>query len=83
MGFFTGLLTLPFAPVRGVVWIGEQVQEVAERELYDPTVIRQRLTEVAEAREDGEISEEEANDLEEELVRRLLSAGPPSSGLEV
>jgi hypothetical protein len=30
MGFFTGLLTLPLAPVRGVVWVADQLMEVAE-----------------------------------------------------
>ncbi|MBT2392559.1 MULTISPECIES: c-type cytochrome biogenesis protein CcmI [Streptomyces] len=83
MGLFTGLLTLPLAPVRGVAWIAERVHEEANREFTDPAVIRRRLEEVQEARESGEISEEEAADLEEELVRRLLAAGPPRGGLEV
>ena len=32
MGLFTGLLTLPLAPVRGTVWIAEQLAAEAERE---------------------------------------------------
>jgi cytochrome c-type biogenesis protein CcmI len=83
MGLFSGLLTLPLAPVRGVVWIAERVYEEANREFADPAVIRRRLEEVQEARESGEITEEEAAGLEEELVRRLMAAGPPSGGLEV
>ena len=35
MGLISGLLTLPLAPVRGTVWIGEQVLEQAERERND------------------------------------------------
>ena len=31
MGLFTGLLTLPLAPVRGTVWIAEQLAAEAER----------------------------------------------------
>lgn len=72
MGLFTGLLTLPLAPVRGVVWVAEQVREQAERELYDPAVIRQRLDEVERAREQGEIDADEAAELEEQLIARLM-----------
>lgn len=74
MGLFTGLVTLPLAPVRGVVWLAEQVQEQAERQLYDPQRIVRLLEEVAEARDAGEISEEEAARQEEELVN-LLAEG--------
>ncbi|WP_432585112.1 c-type cytochrome biogenesis protein CcmI [Streptomyces sp. HD1123-B1] len=82
MGLFTGLVTLPLAPVRGVAWIAEQIREEARRQLYDPAVIQQRLEEVAQARERGELDEEEAAELENELVRRLMSGGPPTGGME-
>ncbi|GAA0321241.1 gas vesicle protein GvpG [Actinoallomurus spadix] len=74
MGLFTGLVLLPLAPVRGVVWLAEQVQEQAERQLYDPQRIVRLLEEVAEARDAGEISEEEAARREDELVN-LLAEG--------
>lgn len=83
MGLFTGLVTLPLAPVRGVVWIAERIQEEALRQTEDPTALRRRLAEVDRAREAGEISPEEAAREEEQLVRRLLAAGPPLGGLEV
>lgn len=72
MGLFTGLVSLPLAPVRGVVWLAERVQEQAEGEFYDPGAIRRQLEEVDEAREAGEISEDEAAELEEQLLQRLL-----------
>lgn len=72
MGLFTGLLTLPLAPVRGVTWIAERVLEQAEQEYYDPAVIRRKLEEVARAREAGEIDEDEAAELEEDLITRLM-----------
>lgn len=72
MGLFTGLLTLPLAPVRGVVWVAEQVCEQAEQELYDPAVVRQRLDEIERAREKGEIDADEAAELEEQLIARLM-----------
>ncbi|KAK1177478.1 gas vesicle protein GvpG [Streptomyces sp. NPDC059679] len=83
MGLITGLLTLPLAPVRGVAWIAEQLRQEALRELYDPTVIHQRLEEVAEARESGELSDEEAAELESELVDRLMRGSQSAGGLEV
>jgi cytochrome c-type biogenesis protein CcmI len=83
MGLVTGLLTLPLAPVRGVVWIAEQVRQEALRQTEDPAAIRRRLAEVDRARTDGDISPEEAARLEEELVRQLLDSGPPLGGLEV
>ena len=74
MGLFTGLLTLPLAPVRGTVWVAEQIREQAEEEFYDPSRIRRRLDEVDRMRENGELSDDEATALEDELVDRLLVA---------
>ena len=72
MGLITGLLGLPLAPVRGTVKLAEVVLEQAEREFYDPDVIRRQLEEVDDALADGRISAEEAERLEEELVQRLM-----------
>ncbi|MEV6012940.1 c-type cytochrome biogenesis protein CcmI [Streptomyces sp. NPDC051976] len=83
MGLVTGILTLPLAPVRGVVWIAEQLRDEALRQTEDPAVIRRQLAEVDRARDSGELSNEEADEQEEELVRRLLASGPPLGGLEV
>ena len=71
MGLFTGLLTLPLAPVRGTIWIAERLLEEAERELSDPALIEQQLEAAESAHERGEISEEELADIEDELLRRL------------
>ena len=71
MGLFTGLVTLPLAPVRGTVWIAERLLEEAERQLNDPAVIEQQLLD-AEARHGrGEITDEELEQIEDELLRRL------------
>jgi hypothetical protein len=74
MGLIKGLLTLPLAPVRGTVWVAEQVQEEAERQYYDPAVIRRELEEVDRLRTAGEISEVEAEELEDALVERLMES---------
>lgn len=73
MGLFTGLVTLPLAPVRGVTWLAERLQEQAEQELYDPTAIRRQLEEIEDARAAGEMSDDDAAELEEELLNRLLA----------
>jgi hypothetical protein len=72
MGLITGLLTLPLAPVRGTVWIAEQVQEQAEAELYDESAIRAALIELETAREAGELDEQELAEAEDALVERLM-----------
>lgn len=74
MGFITGLLTLPLAPVRGTVWIAEQILEQAESEFYDEGVIHAQLMEIQAAREAGEIDEETAAEAEDILVERLITA---------
>ena len=72
MGLITGILGLPLAPLRGTVWAAEQVRRQAEEEFYDPGRIRAQLEEVARQRTSGELSEEEADAWEEELVGRLM-----------
>jgi chorismate mutase len=72
VGLLTGLLGLPLAPARGVVWLAEQIREHAEEQYYDPARIRAQLEQVDEARRSGEISEEEAAELENELLQRLM-----------
>jgi chorismate mutase len=74
MGLITGLLGLPLAPVRGTVAVAEQVRRQAEREFYDPGRIRRELEEVDRLRNAGELTDEEADAWEEELVDRLLAS---------
>ena len=74
MGLIVGLLTLPLAPVRGTIWIAEQILEQAEAELNDEGAIREQLEAIQAAREAGEISEEEAAAAEDLLLERLIAA---------
>ena len=60
MGLLSGILLLPLAPVRGTVWVAEQVLEQAEEEFYDPATIRAQLEQVERLREAGELTEDEA-----------------------
>ena len=74
MGLLTGLLTLPLAPVRGVVAAAEQVKRQAEEQFYDPVRIREELEHVDQLRSQGDLTEEEATAWEDELVERLMVA---------
>jgi hypothetical protein len=74
MGLFTGLLTLPLAPVRGAAWVAEQVLQEAERQLYDENRIRAELLQLELDAEDGKLDPEEQRRQEEELFERLATA---------
>jgi hypothetical protein len=82
VGFFTGLLTLPLAPVRGVTWVVEQVADEVERELYDEANIRRELLQLELEYEDGDIDETERLAREEELFERLAIAQERRAGSE-
>jgi hypothetical protein len=73
VGLITGLLTLPLAPIRGTVWLGERIQEAAEEELYDDSSIRAELLELEALRESGEFEERELADAEDALIERLVA----------
>jgi hypothetical protein len=73
MGLLTGLLGLPLAPLRGTLAAAEQIRRQAEREFYDPGVIRAQLEEVDRRGAAGELSDEEATAWEDELVERLMA----------
>jgi hypothetical protein len=83
MGLITGLLTLPLAPVRGVGGLGEQLEAEARKQWSDPAAVRRELAAVEAAYEAGELTEEQRDARQDELVARLLpapSSGPPMPG---
>jgi len=75
MGLLTGLLTLPLAPVRGTMWIAEQIAEQAALELDEERAIRRQLAEAELRYELGELTVEELEEIEDELLERLRLAG--------
>jgi hypothetical protein len=74
VGFFTGLVTLPLAPVRGAAWVAEQVADEADRQLYDEEQIRREMMQLELDHDDGEIGDEERADMEDALLDRLAIA---------
>jgi DNA-binding SARP family transcriptional activator len=71
VGLFTGLLLLPLAPVRATVWIAEKLAAYAEGEFADERSIRRLLVEAEQALDAGEISEDEYEQIEDQLLERL------------
>ncbi|MDT0396559.1 MULTISPECIES: gas vesicle protein GvpG [Streptomyces] len=80
MGLISEVLLLPFAPVRGSGWVVQQVLREAERIYYDPATIRAELARLEERLESGEVSEEEFDRQEDELLDRLETATRTGAG---
>jgi hypothetical protein len=85
VGLIKEVLLLPLAPVRGTIWIAEQLAEEAERQL-DPRAARRRaLLELEERLEAGEIDDEEYDRLEDELLQAwttTMSGGSEHGGVD-
>ena len=63
------LLTLPITgPIEGVAWIGEQILERANAELDDKENLQKKLLALQLAFDLGEMSEEDFEEQEEELL---------------
>jgi uncharacterized membrane protein len=77
MGLLSGLLTLPLAPVRGVMLIAELLEEEAARELAAQQSPDRALADLEAARAAGEISEEEFRQAETDLLDQLIAARAP------
>lgn len=75
MGLLTALVTLPLAPVRGVVWVAEQVADEAEHQLYDPARLRSELLRLELDHDMGLVDDAEYEQRSDELARAIAAAG--------
>jgi len=84
MGVIKELLLLPLAPVRGTVWVAEQLAEEAERQLDPRAVRRRRLTELEARYAAGEIGDAEFELLEDQILLETTttSGGTRHGGLD-
>ncbi|MFF9060745.1 gas vesicle protein GvpG [Streptomyces sp. NPDC014882] len=73
MGLVSGLLLLPLAPVRGTLWVADQLLHEAQRQSHDPRVVQARLAALNRALEEGAIDEAAFEKEEERLLERLES----------
>jgi Gas vesicle protein G len=71
MGLVSGLVLLPLAPLRGTIWIADRLAQYAEEQLDDERAIRRLLIEAEAALEAGDLSEDEFDRIEDELLDRL------------
>lgn len=74
MGLFKELALLPLAPVRGTVWVTEQIAEEADRRLYDEENIKRELLQLELDADEGRIGDAERERLERDLFERLAVA---------
>lgn len=73
MNVFSMILGLPLAPVRGVLAVGRVLQQEAEEQLYDPSRVRREIEEIESARAAGDLSAEDAERKEEEVLGRVVN----------
>jgi len=59
------------APLKGVIWIGEKLNELVEKEFSDEGRVKEKLMELQLKFELDKISEKEYNKQEAELLARL------------
>ncbi|MGV9302391.1 gas vesicle protein GvpG [Nonomuraea sp. NPDC004354] len=79
MGLLTMVVGLPLAPLKGLIKLAEVLRDEADRQLYDPSVAKRELEEIENARDAGEISEEEAEEAMERVLLRITgqATDPP------
>lgn len=69
------LLTAPItAPLDTVTWLGKKLADKADEELNDTEELKRQLVALEARLEAGELTEEEFEELELDLVRRLQAA---------
>jgi Gas vesicle protein G len=80
MGLLKGVILLPLAPVTGLRWVTEVLAGEAERELAAQQSPARALAELDAKRANGEISDEEAEEVESRLIEAMLSEHGLSGG---
>lgn len=73
MGLISWTLGLPLQPLRGLIKLGEVLQEQVDRELHDPTTAQRQLEDVAQARASGRMSEEEEQQRQQQILDRMIA----------
>ncbi|MBY8857171.1 gas vesicle protein GvpG [Nocardia sp. CA2R105] len=75
MGLLSAIFSLPLAPVRGVIWMGELIQDQVEQQLHDPARLRRELEEIERAAANGELSANEAEQAQQAILNRMIGSG--------
>jgi hypothetical protein len=75
VGVMKELALLPIAPLRFTVWVSGKVAAEADQKVNSPQAHAQRLREIDEARQRGELDEAQAAELEAEVIARASGGG--------
>ncbi|MGW6331700.1 gas vesicle protein GvpG [Nocardia rhamnosiphila] len=81
MGLLSSIVLLPLAPVRGVIWLGEVIQEQVDQQWRSPAAVRRDIEEIEEAAAAGDISDDERDRALREVLSRIRRPGgglPPA-----
>jgi hypothetical protein len=79
MGLIKELVLLPGAPLRFTVWVADQVAEEADRKEYSPAAGVQKIEEIEEKRERGEVDEEDAAEIEGKILEQQVERARPDA----
>jgi len=72
IGLLRKTLTLPVTgPTSGVFWVARQVAQAAEAQVNDPAVLREALVTAEAQLLAGELTEEEYDAIEDDLLARM------------
>jgi hypothetical protein len=73
----------PFlAPLQGVLWVFQQIEEWALSEMYDPEKLKAELIQLQISFERGEMSETDYLEAAKQVWKRLREASQRESSLE-
>ncbi|GII66003.1 hypothetical protein Skr01_60880 [Sphaerisporangium krabiense] len=72
MGLLGMIFGLPLAPVKGLIKLGEVIEEQVETQRRDPAAVRRRLEEVERLREQGLITAEDEARAQEEILGQMM-----------
>ncbi|MEH1015250.1 gas vesicle protein GvpO [Micromonospora sp. CPCC 206060] len=76
MDVLWALLTLPYAPVRGLTAVVRTLHRQADAQLFDPANVRRELEELDRDVAAGRISREERGRAQQAVLDRLVAPGP-------
>lgn len=75
MGILSSVLLLPFkGPADGTIWVARKLAEAAEQQRNDPGMLKSALIDAEKKLLSGELSEEEYDEIETEILTRLRAA---------
>jgi hypothetical protein len=83
MGLIKEILLLPVAPVRGTMWVAERIADQVEQDRYSGGAAVGQLDDIEEAKQRGELGEQEAAERQERILsEQLARAASPTPGEE-